>query len=79
MNAYRLAFEEPAALRGVYRQRLSLDLAEYNGQERFVLPVPAVFVIDPQGVICFADADVDYRNRAEPSAILTALQALAAE
>lgn len=79
MNAYRLAFEVPAALREVYRQRLTLDLAEYNGQERFVLPVPAVFVIDSQGVIRFADADVDYRNRAEPSAILTALQALTSE
>ncbi|WP_200333979.1 peroxiredoxin-like family protein [Thiocystis violacea] len=79
MTAYRLAFEVPAALREVYRQRLSLDLADYNGAGRFVLPVPATFVIDRQGVVRFVAAEVDYRNRAEPSAILAALRALATD
>lgn len=58
MKAYRLYFEVPSDLSDVYKKRLSLDLAEYNGEGRYVLPVPATFVIDRDGVVraAFADA-----------------------
>ncbi len=49
----------------VYQQRLGLDLAECNGPGRYVLPVPATFVIDRGGVIRARFADVDYRQRME--------------
>ncbi|WP_200252499.1 peroxiredoxin-like family protein, partial [Lamprobacter modestohalophilus] len=73
MQAYDLYFEVPADLDAVYRERLGLDLAEYNGPDRRVLPVPATFVIDGDGVIRAAFADVDYRKRMEPAAIIAAL------
>jgi len=73
MQAYDLYFEVPADLDAVYRERLGLDLAEYNGPDRRVLPVPATFVIDGDGVIRAAFADVDYRQRMEPAAIIAAL------
>jgi len=41
-----------------------------------VLPVPATFVIDRDGVVRAAFADVDYRKRMEPAAILAALKGL---
>jgi len=76
MKEYRLYFEVPSDLSEVYKQRLALDLAEYNGEGRYVLPVPATFVIDRDGMIRAAYADVDYRNRVEPATIIAALQAL---
>lgn len=76
MAAYGLLFQVPADLSEVYKQRLSLDLAEYNGDGRYVLPVPATFVIDRSGVIRAAFVDVDYRKRVEPAAIVAALQEL---
>jgi peroxiredoxin len=76
MKEYRLYFEVPSDLSEVYKQRLALDLAEYNGEGRYVLPVPATFVIDRDGMIRAAYADVDYRRRVEPSTIIAALQAL---
>ena len=79
MQAYKLLFQVPADLSQIYKQRLSLDLAEYNGDGRYVLPVPATFVIDRSGVIRAAFVDVDYRKRVEPSAIVSALRQLPAE
>jgi len=73
MQAYDLYFEVPADLDAVYRERLGLDLAEYNGPDRQVLPVPATFVIDGDGMIRAAFTDVDYRKRMEPAAIIAAL------
>lgn len=75
MKQYGLYFEVPVDLSELYK-RLSLDLAEYNGEGRYVLPVPATFVIDRDGVVRAAFADVDYRKRMEPAAILAALKKL---
>lgn len=76
MKAYQLWFEVPPDLGEVYKTRLSLDLAEYNGEGRYVLPIPATFVIDGNGVIRAAFADVDYRKRVEPAVVLEALKSL---
>ncbi|MGB5833604.1 MAG: hypothetical protein WBG92_16645 [Thiohalocapsa sp.] len=66
----------PADLSEVYKEALSLDLAEYNGAGRYVLPVPATFVIDRNGVIRAAFVDLDYRQRVEPAEIVAALKTL---
>lgn len=76
MKAYRLYFEVPSELSEVYKERLTLDLAEFNGEGRYVLPVPATFIIGPDGMVEAVFADVDYRKRVEPARILVALQAL---
>jgi len=76
MQAYALYFEVPPDLSAVYREALGLDLTEYNGPGRNVLPVPATYVIDRSGVIRAAFADVDYRQRMEPAAIVSALKEL---
>ncbi|WP_201067345.1 MULTISPECIES: peroxiredoxin-like family protein [Thiorhodovibrio] len=79
MRAYRLAFSVPESLRAIYQRGLGLDLADYNGDGRFVLPVPATFVIDRDGVVRYAFAETDYRQRAEPADILAALADLSAQ
>ncbi|CAD7848852.1 MAG: AhpC/Tsa family protein GSU0066 [Olavius algarvensis Gamma 1 endosymbiont] len=78
MKQYGLYFQVPPDLSDLY-QRFSLDLAEYNGEGRYVLPVPATFVIDRDGVVRAAFADVDYRKRMEPAAILAVLKGLGAK
>jgi peroxiredoxin len=47
-----------------------------NGDDSWELPVPATYVITRDGRVAFAAIDVDYRNRLEPDAILTALRSL---
>jgi peroxiredoxin len=76
MTAYNLFFRVPEDLVTLYRERFGLDLADYNGDGRYVLPVPATFVIDREGVIRAAFADVDYKRRMQPADILAALRAL---
>ncbi|NIV31325.1 MAG: AhpC/TSA family protein, partial [Anaerolineae bacterium] len=57
-------------------KRHGLDLAAYNGAGRYELPVPGTFVIDSRGIVRAAFADVDYKKRMEPAAIIAALRAL---
>ena len=52
------------------------DLHGYNGDESNELPLAATYVIDQTGLIQFAFLDAEYRNRAEPSEIITLLQDL---
>jgi peroxiredoxin len=49
------------------------DLPELNGNGKWVLPLPATYVIDGNGRIVFAHIDADYRERAEPSEVLAAV------
>ncbi|WP_317933134.1 peroxiredoxin-like family protein [Halioxenophilus sp. WMMB6] len=53
---------------------LGYDFFSYYGDDSAELPIPAAFVIAPDGTIVFAEAeDGDYRKRTEASAILQAL------
>lgn len=73
MKAYNLYFVVPESLRSVYIQDFNLDIAAYNGNGRYGLPVPGTFVIDQQGIIRAVFADTDYTKRMEPAAIIEAL------
>src|SRR6201998_665026 len=54
------------------------DIAVRNGEESYVLPVPATYVIDTAGIIHFAHVDVDYMLcRAEPEAVVALLETIA--
>lgn len=78
MKAYRLFYTVPPDLVTLYKNKFQLDLAEYNGPDRYVLPVPGTFVIDTDGIIRAAYADLDYKKRMEPMTILNALKDIAA-
>lgn len=75
MRAYRLYFEVDPELAAIYRTH-GLDLVEYNGPGRNVLPAPGTFIIDRDGIVRAMQADTDYTKRMEPAAILRALEAL---
>lgn len=73
---YRLRFELPGYLRETMERKMKLDLAAYNATERWILPVPATFVIDASGIVRFAYAAPDFMRRLEPEAILEQLRKL---
>lgn len=75
-KAYGIAFDLADELRPIYT-RLGHVLPDKNGDDSWVLPIPATYVIDTDGIVALAFVDVDYRNRPEPAEVVAALQALA--
>lgn len=53
-----------------------VNLQEYNKSQSSELPLTATYVIDKNGIIRYAFVTADYRERAEPSAILAILKRL---
>jgi peroxiredoxin len=52
------------------------DVPAYQGNSPWILPVPAVFVLDRDGMIVARHVDPDYRRRLEPAVILDQLRPL---
>lgn len=77
-KSFGIAYDLAEELRPIYA-RSGHALPQKNGDERWVLPIPATYVIDRDGAIVLAFVDVDYRNRLEPAEILAALQSLSKE
>lgn len=72
---FGLRYRLPDDLIAVYRQ-LGVDLATFNGDDSWTLPMPARFVIDRAGEIRYAEASADYTHRPEPKELLAALTKL---
>jgi peroxiredoxin len=62
-------------LRPIYT-RFNHALPDVNGDDSWVLPIPATYVIDSDGRIALAFVDSDYRVRLEPAQVLSALTSL---
>ena len=71
---YGLAFQVPEYVNKFYLQ--NFDLAEYNQDDKYELPLAATYVIDTDGTITYSFVDADYRKRAEPKEILNQLDEL---
>jgi peroxiredoxin len=72
---YGLVFRMPAELRAEYLAD-GVDLAEHNGDTSWEVPMPATFVIAPDGRIGYAFVSADYTQRAEPEEVLGVLRRL---
>jgi peroxiredoxin len=70
-----LVWQYPPEMQAIYEQ-LGRPLRNFNGDDAWELPVPATFVVRPDGAIAFAFVDVDYTRRLEPDALLDALGGL---
>jgi peroxiredoxin len=77
-GTFGLRYALPPYLRELYAT-FPLDLATFNGDSSWTLPIPARFVIDQQGIIRAAAADPDYTIRPEPSETVAALRHLVAQ
>lgn len=69
-TAFGLAFEMPPELIELYSS-VGNDLPVLNGNGRWVLPVPATYVMGRDGRIVFSHVESDYRERAEPLDVLS--------
>jgi len=76
-HKYGVTFTLPTETATKYQEMF--DLAAYNGDDSMQLPVPAAYVISPQGEITYAFVNADYRERAKPDDLLQAIKAAQAE
>lgn len=74
-RAFGLAFRVDAETVEQYRG-FGIDLEDASGQSHHLLPVPAIYLIDRDGVIRFAHWDTDYRERLSPEALVEAANSL---
>jgi peroxiredoxin len=74
---YRIAFTVSPQFRAAY---LALGYPERlkKGPDRWVLPLPATYIIDRDGIIALSYVDADYATRLEPAEIAAALEHLRA-
>jgi peroxiredoxin len=56
--------------------RVGIDLGQINGDESWLLPMPAVYVADVDGIIAYAQVDPDFRRPIDPSVVLDTLDRL---
>jgi peroxiredoxin len=53
-----------------------VDVAKFNGSGGWILPAPAVFVIDRTGIVRLAGATGEFMQRVEPGDVLAAVDSL---
>lgn len=66
---FGLVYRLPPELQAMY-ESIMTRLPGYNGDQSWELPLPATYIIQPDGAISFARVDVDWRQRPEPEEIL---------
>lgn len=74
---FGIVYQIPEPLRPIM-QGLGADLPSANKDETFELPVPATYVIAPDGTVAYAFVDPDFTKRVEPTQIIAVLQELQA-
>jgi peroxiredoxin len=76
-RTFGLVFELPAELRPRYLE-LGYVPPKTRKPDSFLVPIPATYLVDQEGVIVLAHIDADYRHRLDNEALLGALKALQA-
>jgi len=74
---FGLVYTLPDYLREVYL-KFGLDLPRFNGDENWTLPLPARYIVVPDGIIRHAEVGTDYTVRPEPAATVDFLRELQA-
>lgn len=77
-HAFGIRFEMPGPLVDLYRERFGTDLAQINGDETGMLPMPATFVIGRDQRIRYAELNPDYTRRTDLRALTPVIERLAA-
>ncbi|ARP82279.1 alkyl hydroperoxide reductase [Bordetella genomosp. 8] len=71
--SFGLRFELQDYLVELYKS-LKNDLPAFNGDPSWTLPMPARYVIAPDGTIVYAEVNPDYTRRPDPSEMLPAIR-----
>jgi len=70
-----LVFTLPESLRPIY-EAWQIDIPGHNNDRSFELPIPATYILDADGNVRYAHADMDYTKRLEPDIIIEQLKLL---
>ncbi|GJM63384.1 peroxiredoxin-like family protein [Persicobacter diffluens] len=71
---YKVGFEVTEAYQQMIREKLSEDIAQNNGSDKAILPVPATFVVGQDGKVIYRQYDVNYKQRASAADIAAAMK-----
>lgn len=74
LEAYGLIYKVPDELAKKYKEEYNIDLEAASGQTHHIIAIPATYVVDQNGIIIFAYANVDYKVRPEVEEILEFLK-----
>jgi peroxiredoxin len=74
-HGFGIAFSLPPKLVELYNS-MGNNLPQLNCNRQWVLPVTAIFVIDRGGLIWFTYVEADFRERAEPTDVLSVVRSL---
>ncbi len=77
-RAMGIAFQVEESLVRKYKESFDIDLEADSGRDHHQLPVPAVFLVDREGVLHFVYANPDYRVRLQPELLLQAARSMIA-
>jgi peroxiredoxin len=72
-KALGLAFELPDSLKEIY-ESFGIDIPGQNGNNSYLIPMPATYIVDQNARILYHFIDADYTKRAEPAEILKNLK-----
>lgn len=75
MKGFGIAWQTQAEMREQYKG-YGIDLEEASGEQHFMLPVPAVYLVDTDGKVLFQYVNPNYRERLESDILLAAAKAL---
>ena len=73
--AFGVAFRAPEK----YRQLVAsfgTNLAERHGNDAWIIPIPATYVVDRDGIVRYAFVEAEFVRRAEPEDIIAVLKQL---
>ncbi|MFG0242342.1 MAG: peroxiredoxin-like family protein [Phycisphaerales bacterium JB054] len=73
-KAYRVYFDLDAGTKTKYKG-FGIDLGTSNASGQWSLPAPGTFVIDRSGIVRYAWADWDYKQRADADEVIAAVRA----
>jgi peroxiredoxin len=71
--AFGIRYALPNYLVELYK-KLKNNLPGFNGDDSWTLPIPARYVIAPNGHIAYAEVNPDYTQRPEPEALFPVLR-----
>ncbi|CAH1194886.1 Thiol-disulfide oxidoreductase ResA [Paenibacillus allorhizoplanae] len=73
---YHLLFEMPDYLQHTFKHILGRDLTAFNKTDRWILPIPGIYLLDRERVVRFTHANPDFMTRMEPQDLITQLKKL---
>ena len=76
-RSYGLVFTLDEHVQDVFVNQFSLDIAGWNGEDSWELPIPATYVVGQNSMIGVAFVDPDYTQRLEPDDVLAGVRQLA--